>query len=152
MDQQYFSKEGLEKLKEEYEHRTGPLRMEIVARIREAKDQGDLSENAEYAEAKEAQMLNENRIDELKMILDQAVLLDTRASGGLVRVGSHLKVQSGKETREFDIVGAVEADPANGKISNESPLGTAFLGHKKGETVSVNTPKGAVSYKILQVE
>lgn len=153
MDNQYFSKEGLEKLKEEYEHRTGQLRVEIAARIKEAKEQGDLSENAEYAEAKETQSLNEGRIEELKAILDNAVIISSHGNnGGVVRVGSRLKVQSGKDVREFIIVGAVEADPANGKISNESPLGAAFLGHEKGAKVSVTTPKGPAEYKILEVK
>jgi transcription elongation factor GreA len=153
MDSQYFSKEGLEKLKEEYEHRTGPLRVEIAARIKEAKEQGDLSENAEYTEAKEAQSLNEGRIEELKAILDNAVIISANgAKGGVVSVGSRITVQAGKDSREFTIVGASEADPGNGKISNESPLGAAFLGHKKGESLSVRTPKGEVDYKITDVK
>jgi transcription elongation factor GreA len=153
MVSQYFSKEGLEKLKEEYEHRTGALRVEITARIKEAKEQGDLSENAEYTEAKEAQSLNEGRIEELKAILDNALLIsEAGGKGGVVNVGSGISVQTGKETRQFTIVGAAEADPANGKISNESPLGAAFLGHKKGDKVSVRTPKGEVEYKITEVK
>ena len=150
---QYFSKEGLEKLKEEYQYRTGQLRLEIAARIKEAKEQGDLSENAEYAEAKEAQSLNEGRVEELKAILDNAVIFSEGAGkSGIVSVGSSLKVQTGKDVREFSIVGASEADPANGKISNESPLGSAFLGRKKGDKVAVHTPKGEVEYKITEVK
>ncbi len=152
MTSQYFSKEGLEKLKEEYEHRTGILRTEIAMRIKEAKEQGDLSENAEYTEAKEAQSLNEGRIEELKVILDNAVLITGAQKGGIVSVGSSLKVQAGKDVREFTIVGAVEADPTTGKISNESPLGAAFLGHKKGDTTTVRTPKGDAEYRILEVK
>lgn len=152
MDQQYFSKEGLEKLKGEYANRTGQLRIDITARIKEAKDQGDLSENAEYAEAKEAQSFNEGRIEELKAILENAVLISDSVSGGAVRVGSLVKVQSGKDVREFTIVGAAEADPVNGTISNESPMGSSFLSHKKGDKVTVLTPKGAVEYKILDVQ
>jgi transcription elongation factor GreA len=152
MDSQYFSKEGLEKLKEEYAHRTGALRTEIAARIKEAKEQGDLSENAEYTEAKESQSLNEGRIEELKVILDNAVIISAGGKGGTVSVGSTVKVQTGKDERVFTIVGAAEADPANGKISNESPLGAAFLGAKKGDKVTVQTPKGAVEYKIADVK
>ena len=151
MDSQYFSKEGLEKLKEEYEHRTGQLRQEIVARIKEAKDQGDLKENAEYTEAKEAQSLNEGRVEELKQILDNAEVFAGGASSGIVSIGSRIKVQTGQDTREFTIVGAVESDPANGRISNESPLGAAFLGHKKGDKLSIHTPKGEMEYKILEI-
>lgn len=152
MVNQYFSKEGLEKLKEEYALRTGQTRADIAARIKEAKDQGDLSENAEYAEAKEAQSLNEGRIEDLKAILDNAVIIAKPAAGGAVAVGSHIRVQNGGEAREFLIVGASEADPVNGKISNESPLGSAFLGRKKGEKVSVTTPKGPVEYKVIEVK
>jgi len=153
MDSQYFSKEGLEKLKEEYEHRTGQLRQEIATRIKEAKEQGDLSENQEYADAKEAQGMNEGRIEELKQILDNAVIFSNGGGkAGVVGVGTQLKVQLGKDTREFTIVGAAESDPANGLISNESPLGSAFLGRKKGELVSVLTPRGQVEYKILEIK
>jgi len=152
MVSQYFSKEGLEKLKEEYTFRTGQQRVDIAARIKEAKEQGDLSENAEYAEAKESQSLNEGRIEELKTILDNAVIIAKPAAGGAVSVGSHIRVQNGGEAREFMIVGASEADPANGKISNESPLGSAFLGRKKGEKIKVTTPKGSVEYKVIEVK
>lgn len=152
MVSQYFSKEGLEKLKEEYAIRTGQTRIEIAARIKEAKEQGDLSENAEYAEAKESQSLNEGRIEDLKAILDNAVIISKPSAGGAVSVGSLIRVQNGGEAREFMIVGASEADPANGKISNESPLGSAFLGRKKGEKVKVATPKGTVEYKVIEVK
>jgi transcription elongation factor GreA len=152
MTSHYFSPEGLEKLKQEYVHRTEQLRSEIAARIKEAKDQGDLSENAEYAEAKESQSLNEGRIEELRVILGSAVVFGSPSAGGVARIGSRLTVQSGKNSREFVIVGAAEADPANGKISNESPLGSAFLGHKKGDSVSVAAPKGSIEYKIVQVK
>ena len=151
MDSQYFSKEGLEKLKEEYDRRTGALRAEITVRIKEAKEQGDLSENAEYSEAKEAQSLNEGRIEELKAILDNAVIISNGSKGGTVIVGSTVTVKSAEGERTFTIVGAAEADPASGKISNESPLGEAFLGHKKGESVTARTPKGEVSYTIVSV-
>jgi transcription elongation factor GreA len=153
MESQYFTPEGLEKLKEEYEHRTDQLRGEIATRIKEAKEQGDLSENAEYAEAKEAQSHNEGRIEELKHILENAIVFSNGGSkGGIIGVGSQVKVQAGADTREFTIVGAAEADPAEGRISNESPLGSALLGLKKGGTASVRTPKGEVTYKVLQVK
>lgn len=151
MESQYFSEEGLRKLKEEYEHRTGPLRAEIAARIKEAKEQGDLKENAEYTEAKEAQSLNEGRIEELKTILDNAVVISGGSKGGTVTVGSTITVEHGRDSRTFTIVGAAEADPTHGKISNESPLGSAFLGHKKGDKLTVQTPKGPVDYKVTDV-
>jgi len=152
MNSQYFSKEGLTKLKEELEHRTGVLRREIADRIKEAKDQGDLSENAEYTEAKDAQSTNEGRIQELDTLLDNAVLIEDAKSGNVAAVGSRLKVKAGKDTLEYRIVGAAEADPLNGLISNESPLGSAFIGQKKGSKVMVTTPRGAAEYRILEVK
>lgn len=151
MDTYYFSEEGLRKLKEEYENRTGQLRSDIAARIKEAKDQGDLSENQEYADAKEAQSMNEGRIEELKQMIEKAVIISASAKGGAVSIGSQIKVKSAVGEREFTIVGGTEADPATGLISNESPLGAAFLGHKKGDEVAVRTPKGEAKYKILEV-
>lgn len=151
---QYFSKEGLEKLKQELEHRTGELRPEIAQRIKEAKEMGDLAENAEFAEAKEAQSMNEGRIEELKAVLENAVIIsDTKSqSGGMVGVGSTVKIESKDGQQTFTIVGATESDPAKGNISNESPLGAAFLGHKKGEIIQVRTPRGTIEYKILEVK
>lgn len=152
MASQYFSKEGLEKLKQELEHRTDVLRKEIAARIKEAKELGDLSESAEYTEAKEAQSLNEGRIEELKRILENAVVISEHAGGGKVNVGSQLKLRSKHGVQSFTIVGAAESDPQAGFISNESPLGSAFLGRKKGDTVQVHTPKGTAEYEILEVK
>jgi transcription elongation factor GreA len=152
MASQYFSKEGLEKLKQELEHRTDVLRKEIATRIKEAKELGDLSESAEYTEAKEAQSLNEGRIEELKRILEDAVVISERAGGGKVSVGSQLKLKSRHGVQSFTIVGAAESDPQAGFISNESPLGSSFLGRKKGDTVQVHTPKGMAEYEILEVK
>jgi transcription elongation factor GreA len=152
MDNQYFSKEGLEKLKQELEHRTGDLRAEIANRIKEAKELGDLSENAEYAEAKEAQALNEGKVEEIKQTLENAVIINEGSRGGKVDVGSHIKVKSENGMQEFSIVGAAESNPVEGFISNESPLGSSFLGRKKGDNVEVTTPKGMVAYKIVEVK
>lgn len=153
MDTQYFSKEGLEKLKQELMERTETMRAEIARRIREAKEQGDLSENAEYAEAKEAQAINEGRIEELKAILENAVIIDDdRKRGGVVAVGASVKVESKHGSHTYTIVGPAESDPAQGFISNESPLGSAFLGRKKGDSVDVKTPKGLTTYKIVDVK
>lgn len=152
MDSQYLSKEGLEKLKEELARRTGPLRREIAARIKEAKEQGDLSENAEYSEAKDAQSTNEGRIQEIQEILDNAVVIGEAGKGGVVSVGSHIRVQHDGDSREYTIVGAAESNPVAGLISNESPIGAAFLGRKKGDKVAVPTPKGVREYKILEVK
>ncbi|MEK7125238.1 MAG: transcription elongation factor GreA [Patescibacteria group bacterium] len=153
MENQYFSKEGLEKLKQELDQRTNTLRQEIANRIREAKELGDLSESAEYAEAKEAQAHNEGRIEEIKTILENAVVIGQISNGGgVVNVGSHIKVESKNGVQSFAIVGAAESNPLSGFISNESPLGAAFLGHQKGDTISVSTPKGTTQYTILEVK
>jgi transcription elongation factor GreA len=149
---QYFSKEGLEKLKDELKHRLEVQRPEIAVRIKEAKELGDLSENAEYDAAKDAQASNEGRIEEVKSILENAVIIESADGSGIVRVGSSVKVDSKNGAQTFVIVGAVESDPAAGFISNESPLGAAFLGHKKGDKIEVKTPKGVTEYKIVEVK
>ena len=149
---QYFSKEGLEKLKKELEERMTVLRPEITARIKEAKDLGDISENAEYDAAKDAQAANEGRIEEINSILENAVIITSTNGSGIVNVGSSVKVESKNGIQTFVIVGAAESDPSAGFISNESPLGAAFLGHKKGDKIEVKTPKGIIEYKILEVK
>ena len=148
---QYFSKEGLEKLKNELEERVNVLRPEIAIRIKEAKELGDLSENAEYDAAKDNQATNEGRIVEIKDILENAVIIENTDGSGVVRVGSSVKVESKNGVQTFVIVGAAESDPVAGFISNESPLGSAFLGRKKGDKFEVKTPKGVTEYKILEV-
>jgi transcription elongation factor GreA len=152
MNDQYFSKEGLEKLKHELQERTEVMRPEIAQRIKEAKEQGDLSENAEFDAAKETQSINEGRIEEIRQILENAVVITSgKSQTGMVTVGSSLKVDSGKGSKDFVIVGVTESNPTAGFISNESPLGKALLGHKKGDTVEVRTPRGTEQYKILEV-
>ena len=153
MDNQYFSKEGLEKLKNELEERTTVLRSEIAKRIKEAKEEGDISENAAFDAAREAQASNEGRIEEIKAALDNAVVISGSSGGGMVSVGSGVKVESkDRGSQSFVIVGAAESDPVKGFISNESPLGKAFIGRKKGEKIEVKTPKGVVEYKILEIK
>lgn len=153
VNNQYFSREGLEKLKQELEHRTGALRPEIAKRLKEAKEEGDISENAAFDQAKEAQSMNEGRIEEIKDILENAIIITGGANtSGVVTVGSSVKVESKNGVQSFVIVGAAESDPINGFISNESPLGKAFLGHKNGDEVDVKTPKGVAQYKILEIK
>ncbi len=147
---QYFSPEGLEKLKKELEERKYILRKEIAAKIVEAKDLGDLAENAEFTEAKEMQAFNEGRIEELENVLKHAQLI-SKSSGERVAVGSTVKAKSPIGEHTFTIVGASESNPAKGFISNESPLGQAFIGQTKGHEIEVHTPKGLVKYKILEV-
>ncbi|MBI2057512.1 MAG: transcription elongation factor GreA [Candidatus Yanofskybacteria bacterium] len=148
---QYFSPEGLEKMKKELEERKYVLRKEIAAKILEAKDLGDLAENAEFTEAKEMQAFNEGRIEELESIMKHANLISGKTGGGFATVGSTVKAKSFGGEHTFTIVGASESNPTQGFISNESPLGKAFLGQKKGTEVEVQTPKGIVKYKILEV-
>lgn len=153
MDNQYFSKEGLEKLKNELEERTTVLRSEIAKRIKEAKEEGDISENAAFDAAREAQASNEGRIEEIKAALENAVVISGNSGGGTVSVGSGVKVESkDRGSQSFVIVGAAESDPVKGFISNESPLGKAFIGRKKGEKIEVKTPKGVAEYKILEIK
>ena len=152
MDEQYFTPEGLEKLKEEYKQRTEVLRGEIAKRLKEAKEEGDISENAGFDAAKEAQAVNEGRIEEIKSALENAKVFKGSSGKSTVDIGSSVKVESKNGAKQFVIVGAAESDPLKGFISNESPLGSAFLGLKKGEKVKVNTPKGEVEYKILEVK
>lgn len=149
---QYFSKEGLDKLKEELQHRLEVLRPEITRRVKEAKEIGDLSENAEYDAAKDAQSVNEGRIEEIKSIIENPIMISISDSGGVVRVGSSVEVESKNGVQSFIIVGAAESNPAKGFISNESPLGSAFLSHKKGDKIEVKTPKGLIEYEILEVK
>ncbi|PIR41896.1 MAG: transcription elongation factor GreA [Candidatus Yanofskybacteria bacterium CG10_big_fil_rev_8_21_14_0_10_37_15] len=153
MENQYFSKEGLEKLKNELEKRSSVLRPEIAKKIKEAKEEGDISENAAFDAAREAQASNEGRIEEIKIILENAVIIDSSISRSeTVIVGSGVKVDSDRGAQDFIIVGAAESDPIKGFISNESPLGKAFLGRKKGDKVEVKTPKGVSEYKILEIK
>lgn len=152
MQSQYFSPEGLEKLKKELEERKGPIRAEITQKILEAKELGDFSENAEYIEAKERQGFNEGRIVELEELIKNAIVIGPGHKHGFVTVGSTVKVESSEYgEQKFTIVGAAESDPAQGFISNESPLGMAFLGRKKDEEVEVRTPSGVTKYKILEI-
>ncbi len=145
----YISQEKIDQLKQELGELRGK-RWEIAKRLEEAKAQGDLSENMEYSEAREAQSFNEGRIMEIEQILKEAVVI-SKAKRTTVQVGSKIKAKSENGVREFMIVGSEDADPAAGKISNESPLGKAFIGQKEGDAVDVLTPNGKVKYKVLSI-
>ncbi len=147
----YISFQKLRQSKKELEE-LNDKRNEISKRIREAQDKGDISESVEYTEAKEAQAFNEGRIQELKQLMNEAIIVSKKKKCDSVDVGCEVIVKNKNEKREFSIVGSEEADPAQGKISNESPLGRAFLNKKEGDEVKVQTPKGRVVYKILQVK
>ena len=148
----YLSREGLKKLKEELERRKGS-RAEISQKIQEAKALGDISENAEYQEALSIQSFNEGKIMELEEILRQAEVVSGEGNHRheAVEVGAQVRVESKFGNQQFTIVGSSEAEPTKGFISNESPLGRAFMGHKKGEEVEVETPEGRAKFKILEI-
>ncbi len=147
----YLSQEGLENLKKQLEE-SKLKRQEIAQRLEEAKALGDLSENTEYLQAKEAQAFNEGKILEIEELLRDAVVISKNGANSTVQVGGTVEVSSQGEKNVFTIVGSEEADPGQGKISNESPLVKTFLGHKAGETVEVETPRGRVSYKIISIK
>lgn len=147
-----ITEEGLKKIKEELENRRTNIRQEIANAIKEAKEQGDLSENAEYSEAKRQQAENEARIAELEFMLKESTVVSQGKSTGVVQMGSKVKVKFNGNEMEFQIVGSNEADPANFKISNESPMGKGFMGRKKDDSVDIETPGGKIKYKILDVK
>lgn len=149
---EYISEEGLEKLKQELHEFKTVTRQEIAARLESAKALGDLAENAEYSEAKEAQSLNEARIGELEDRLRTIVVIQKPTSIGIVQIGSTVTVSRDGGEERYTIVGTEEANPAGGKISNESPLGKAFLGKKVGDMVTVKTPVGESVYAIVRIE
>lgn len=148
---EYVSPEGLEKLKRELEELKTVKRREIAARLEAAKALGDLSENAEYQEAKEAQSLNESNILELEEILRDVVVIQKPAHTSTVQIGSTIEVESGHGRETFTIVGSEEADPLAGRISNESPMGRAFLGRSVGERVAIKTPRSNDTYTIRKI-
>ncbi len=150
--QTYLTPEGEAKLKAELAELTGPRREELAQRLRAAIQMGDLSENADYHKAKEDQAFLEGRIQEIEGILRIAVVVEKKHSD-TVTVGSRVTVQEeGFDPETFDVVGAKEADPRNGKISNESPFGAALMDHKVGDVVEATTPAGKTRLKILKVE
>jgi len=150
-EKKYLTPEGFLKLKQKLEYLKKEKRKEIAARIRTAKELGDLSENAEYQDAKDEQAFNEGKIFELETITKSAIVVNGNNQHDLVEVGNTVKVRKDSEEREFMIVGSNEADPLANKISNESPIGRALLGKRKGEIVKVETPAGKSKYKILGI-
>ncbi len=147
----YLTKDGLVKLEAELKMLIQFRRKEIASRIQEAKELGDLSENAEYQEAKNEQAFNEGRIDELESTLRNVQIIDDHVSNSdQVQVGSVVHADNGHQ-HTLHIVGSSEADPINGKISNESPLGKALLGKRVGDKVSITTPRGEVTYHISKI-
>ncbi len=149
----YLTAEGAARLKTELEELKGPKREELAARLRSAIQMGDLSENADYHKAKEDQAFLEGRIQELEYLLKNAVIIERNANQEVVSIGSHVTIQEDDWPPEtYHLVGPTEADPSNGKISYESPIGKALLDHRAGETVEAETPGGRINFKILKIE
>lgn len=145
------TEEGLQKIKDELNNLKTVRRREVALAIQTAKEQGDLSENAEYVDAKDEQGLLEQRILELENVIKNAEVIQ-KDTNGKVNVGDIVKVNMGGKEFTFTIVGPNEVDPLKGMISNESPLGTALMGKKAGDIASVRTPTGNKEAKILSVE
>ena len=156
MKEVILTPEGFKKLKEEIEHLSSHKRREVAERIRVARQFGDITENSEYDDAKNDQALLEHRIAVLEERMAHArVITKKDVAKDVVSVGSHVKLRdvSAKETVEYHTVGSAEANPAEHKLSNESPVGKAIIGKKKGETVEVTTPRGkALKYKIMDIK
>jgi transcription elongation factor GreA len=145
--------EGLANLKAELEHLSTTRRREVAARIKDAREYGDISENAEYDDAKNEQAMLEARIAQLEDRLRSATVIDTsELDTDVVRVGTVVHVKEGGKSTKYTIVGSAEAKPAEMKLSNESPIGKALLGHKRGEEVTFATPKGERKLKITKIE
>lgn len=152
MEKKYLTKEGKEELERELEHLKTTRRREVAQRIKEAKEFGDLSENSEYEEAKNQQAFMEGRIAEIEHILKHSEVISRRGkTNDKVSVGSKVIVDIEGELSEFIIVGSTEANPLEGKISNESPIGRALLDKKIGEHVEVEVPAGKIIYKIKKI-
>ena len=149
-----ITKEGLDELKAELDYLKAEKRLEIAEKIKIARSFGDLSENSEYDEAKNDQAKLENRINEIETILKHYKIIEEGSTRSkIVNVGTKVKVLDVEldEETEYKIVGSAEADPLNGKISDESPIGMALLGHKEGETVVAATPQGDLEFKIVKI-
>lgn len=153
-EKEYLTKEKLDELTKELDFLKTTRRKEIAEKLEFAKSLGDLSENAEYQEARENQAAAEERISKLENIISSAIIITKKKGDDTVRVGSTVVVQRGQEknTREYQIVGSEEADMASGKISNKSPIGEALLGKSKGSTVEYETPVGKVSCTIIDIK
>lgn len=156
MKEVILTPEGFHQLKDELEHLRTSRRREVAERIAAAREFGEIAENAEYDDAKNEQMMLEHRIAQLEERLGNARLIDTkRVDTSVVSIGSVVRLRDvdAKETMEYFIVGSAEANPAERKLSNESPVGRAIMGRKKGETVEVATPKGAkIKFKIMEIK
>jgi transcription elongation factor GreA len=150
----YLTQEGLIRLQQELEYLKGPAREQLAKRLRAAIEQGDLSENADYSAAKEEQGFLEGRIRELEQLLSNVIIIDhVEKNLNEIGIGDYVTIQEEPfEPERYHLVGPKEADPSNGKISHESPIGKALIGHKVGDVVVVDTPNGEIRLKILKIE
>jgi transcription elongation factor GreA len=150
----YLTAEGAERLKNELEYLKGPARDQLSQRLRAAIQQGDLSENADYISAKEEQGFLEGRIIELTQILNNYQIIDeNKKNRDVADIGAHVTIQEESfDPETYHIVGPKEADPRKARISHESPIGRALIGHRVGETVSAETPNGTLRFKIIKIE
>jgi len=151
--QHYLTPEGAQRLREELEYLKTTKRAELAKRLREAIQMGDLSENADYIAAKEEQGFLEGRIQEIEALLRQATIIEDNGHKDVVDMGARVTIQEGNYPPEtYHLVGPAEADPRNGKISQESPIGRALLGRRVGDEVTVQTPGGEIRFKILEIK
>lgn len=150
----YLTKEGLAELKKEYDELVNIKRPDVLSRVSQARNMGDLSENAEYVASREELTFIDGRIDELEIILKQAIVIkDTsKTSNHAIKLGSTVTLHSDGKKEVFTLVGEWEADPTNKKISHESPLGKVLIGKKVGEKVQVEAPAGKITYAIVSVK
>lgn len=148
----YLTADGITKLKEELDDLVMNQRPKIAGRLKEAKEYGDLSENAQWDDAKDQQAFVEGRISEIENILKHAVVIEQPKDKNIVGLGSvvHVEVEDG--VQQYTIVGSPEANPEEGKISNESPIGKALIGAKRGDQIEVETPSGNLTFKIKQIK
>ena len=155
MKEVILTPEGYKRLKEEIEHLSNDKRREVAERIRVARQFGDIAENSEYDDAKNDQALLEHRIAVLEERMRAARVIEKKEiSKDVVSIGSHVKLRDmdAKQTIEYHIVGSAEANPAEYKLSNESPVGKAIIGKKKGEVVEVSAPRGSLKFKIMEIK
>jgi transcription elongation factor GreA len=151
-DRTFLTREGLKKLEEELEFLRTTRRAQVAERLHNAQEDGELIENAEYEDAKNEQAFVEGRILTLETMLSNAVIIEEQGSTDVVSLGSRVTVkETGNSTEEYLLVGAAEADPKHGRISNESPLGRALVGRRVGDEVKVQAPAGALSFRIMKI-
>ena len=155
MKEVILTADGFKKLQQEIDHLRTEKRREVAERIRVAREFGDIAENAEYDDAKNEQAMLEHKIAQLEeRLLSARVITKKEISKDAVSVGSHVRLRDmqANKTFEYHIVGSAEANPAENKLSNESPVGKAIIGHKKGDVVEVSAPRGALKFKILEIK